>query len=85
VKRFLRLFKDYRELEKDLAREAALADSMERYIKALEGRDKERLAQIEELEAKNRDALITLHEALEIGVDLRERLAALSPNKKKET
>jgi uncharacterized coiled-coil protein SlyX len=77
VKKFLRLFKDYRELEKDLEREAALADSMERYIEALEGRDRERAARIEELEA-------AIWEARGAARELRARLAALCANHKKE-
>jgi DNA helicase IV len=78
VKRFLRLFKEYRELEKELEREAALADSLERYIDALEGRDRERLAVIGDLEAKNREALDAIREA-------RAQLARLRPGGKEET
>jgi hypothetical protein len=84
IKKFLRLFEEYRELEKDLEREAALNDSLERYIDALEGRDRERLARIEGLKAKNRDALMVLGEALETAADLRARLEGLRPNYKEE-
>jgi hypothetical protein len=70
IERFLRLFEAYRELEKDLKREAALADSQERYIEALEGRDQERLSCIAELEAK----LAEQHDAL---CELRRRLSGL--------
>jgi hypothetical protein len=86
VKWLLRLFKAYRELEKDLEREAALVVSLERYIDALEGRDRERVAVIEELEAKNQAALMELGDALETAADLRERLTGLcSSNRKEET
>jgi len=51
--RFLRLFPEYRRLEKKAESDAALIDSMNRYIEALEGRDRERLSRIEELENKN--------------------------------
>ena len=84
VKRFLRLFPEYREMEKiigdkngalDLgaavirsyrdalkadsiraASDAALIESLNRYIEALEGRDKERVKRIDELECE-RNAL----------------------------
>jgi DNA repair ATPase RecN len=98
IKQFLRLFEEYRYLEKDLEREAALADSMERYIDALEGRDmerlvfinaletksRERLFKIEELEGELRDIRSALGEALEAAADLRARLADLYPNCKGE-
>ncbi|MDR1373494.1 MAG: hypothetical protein LBJ24_00830 [Treponema sp.] len=84
IKKFLRLFKEYRELKKELEGEAALMGSMRRYIDALEGRDKERLIRIEELEAKNRDALAVLREALEAAADLRTRLDGLCPHHKEE-
>jgi hypothetical protein len=75
MKRFLRLFREYQELEKGLEREAGLAASLGRYIEALEGRDKERAAQIEELAAKLRDALGAVR-------DMRVRLAGLCPGRK---
>jgi hypothetical protein len=84
IKRFLRLFREHRELEKDLEREAALNDSLRRFIEALEGRDKERLARIEELEARNRDAEAALLEAHKAAVDLRTRLITLRLDKKGE-
>jgi hypothetical protein len=83
-KRFLRLFREYRDLEADLGREAALADSLERYIDALEGRDRERLARIEELEAENQHALEALREARETAINLRARLVLLRPDRKEE-
>jgi hypothetical protein len=70
--RFLSLFREHRELEKDLEREAALADSLERYIDALEGRDKDRLLQIAELESMLQERDQILH-------DLRERLSGMLP------
>ena len=70
ITRFLRLFKKYRDLEKALEKETALVDSMARYIDALEERDKERLARIEWLEAKDREACAVI-------CDTRARLAAL--------
>jgi hypothetical protein len=82
VKKFLRLFWQYRELEKDLEREAALADSMERYIEALEGRDRERLARIEELEVKKQE---DHWEMLGIISDLRGQLNKLRPRREEET
>jgi hypothetical protein len=84
IKKFLRLFKEYRELEKDLERAEAVIASQERYIEALEGRDKERILRIEELEKKNRDALAVLQEALEAAADMRARLDGLHPNRKEE-
>jgi chromosome segregation ATPase len=84
VKRFLRLFKDYRDLEKGLERDEAVIASMNRYIEVLEGRDRERLERIRELEAKNRDALAVLSEALGAAADLRERLTGLCPHHGKE-
>jgi hypothetical protein len=77
IKKFLRLFEELRELEKGLERAEALAASRDRYIEALEGRDKERLARIEELETKNREALDTVR-------DMRARLAGLRPSRKEE-
>ena len=79
IKRFLRLFAEYRGLEKDLERSEAAIASMNRYIDALEGRDRERLARIEELEVKNQDALAVLSEALEAAADMRKRLNGLCP------
>jgi hypothetical protein len=73
IRKFLRLFKEHRELEKDLEGAEALAASRDRYIEALEGRDRERAARIEELEAKNREALDAVR-------DMRARLAGLRPN-----
>jgi chromosome segregation ATPase len=84
MKRFLRLFKEYRELEQDLEREAALADSLNRYIESLEGRDRERLTRIEALEAKNRALNGALHEAVEAYSSLRAHLIGLCPNHKEE-
>ena len=84
VEKFLRLFEEFRELERDLEREAALVNSLERYIEALEGRDRERTARIEELEGKNREALMTLHEALETAADLKARLDGLRPDHEEE-
>jgi hypothetical protein len=78
IKRFLRLFKEYRNLEKDLEREAALADSMQRYIEALEGRDKERLARIEWLEVKEREACAAIS-------GMRGRIAALRRRHEEDT
>ena len=78
IRRLLRLFKEFRKLEKDLEREAALADSLERYVEALEGRDRERAARIEALEAKNREALGIIR-------DTRTRLAGLCPDHGEET
>ena len=49
--RFFRLLRECRELEKELEREAAFADSLQRYIEALEGRDRERAGRIAGLEA----------------------------------
>jgi uncharacterized coiled-coil protein SlyX len=72
LKKFLRLFEEYRELGKDLEREAALADSFERYIEALEGRDLERLDRIAELEA-------TLAEQQKLVRELRGHLSGLLP------
>jgi hypothetical protein len=82
VKKFLRLFWQYRELEKDLEREAALADSMERYIEALEGRDKERVACIEELKARGWEEM---QEAAKAIGDLRAQLNGLRPHREEET
>jgi predicted nucleic acid-binding Zn-ribbon protein len=98
IKRLLRLFREYRELENGLEREAALSDSLERYIEALEGRDGERVltiksleqenreqaAKLEELESKYRAALAVFYEALETAAELRERLAGLRPDRKEE-
>jgi hypothetical protein len=84
VKRFLRLFKDYRGLEIRLERDAAVIASMNRYIEALEGRDRERVLRIEELEAKNRNALAALSGALEDAADLRKHLSGLRPHHGKE-
>jgi hypothetical protein len=72
LKKFLRLFKEYRELEKDLERQAALADSFERYIEALEGRDLERLIRIADLEA-------TLAVQQKLASELREHLSGMLP------
>jgi hypothetical protein len=77
VRKLLRLFKEYRELEKNLEGAGGLIASQGRYIEALEGRDKERLARIEELETKSREALGVLR-------DMRTRLAGLRPNHKEE-
>jgi chromosome segregation ATPase len=82
IKQFLRLFEEHRRLERKLESDERLVASMERYIGALEGRDKERLDRIAELEAKHRDALITLSESLEAVADLRKRLEELRPNHK---
>jgi hypothetical protein len=73
IGRLLRLFKEFRELEEDLERKAALTDSLERYIEALEGRDKMRVEKIEELEARNREAFNVIR-------DMRTRLAGLCPD-----
>ena len=74
VNRFFRLFREYRELEKDLEREAALAASLQRYIEALEGRDRERVDRIAELEAglRERDRIIG---------ELREHLSGMLPGR----
>jgi septal ring factor EnvC (AmiA/AmiB activator) len=77
VKKFLRLFKDYRGLEKSLGHDEAVIASMARYIEALEGRDRERAARIAELEA-------AIREARDAARELRARLAALCANRKKE-
>jgi hypothetical protein len=84
VKKFLRLFTEYRELEQGLEREAALNDSLERYIDTLEGRDRERLARIEELEGELRDAFAVLYEALETAADLKARLNGLRSERKED-
>ena len=84
IRRLLRLCKKFRELEKNLEREAALTASLGRYIEALEGRDRERAAMIEELEVKNRSALAVLGEALETAAELKARLDGLRPNHKEE-
>jgi hypothetical protein len=84
IKRLLRLFKAYRDLEKTAERSEAYAVSLGRYIEALEGRDTERLARIEELETKCRDARAVLHEALETAADLRGRLISPCPNYKEK-
>jgi chromosome segregation ATPase len=84
IKKFLRLFEEHRRLERDMESEKRLVASLGRYIDALEGRDKERLSRIEELEAQHQDALITLSESLEAVADLRKRLEELRPNHKEE-
>jgi hypothetical protein len=78
IKRFLRLFREYRDLERNLEGEAALAESMKRYIDALEGRDRERLARIEWLEAKDREACAIIG-------SMRGRLTALHRHLKEGT
>jgi hypothetical protein len=78
IKRFLRLFKEHRDLEKVLEGEMALADSMKRYIDALEGRDKERLARIEWLETKEREACAVIS-------GMRGRIAALRRRHEEDT
>jgi chromosome segregation ATPase len=98
IERFLRLFPLFKKQEaaldemaaalaifaKRLASEEALVESLNRHIEALEGRDRERLSKIEELEAKNRDALDALQEALEATAELRARLDGLRPNRKED-
>jgi hypothetical protein len=78
IKRFLRLFREYRDLERSLEGETALAESMKRYIDALEGRDRERLARIGWLEAKDREACAIIG-------SMRARLTALRRNIKEGT
>jgi hypothetical protein len=73
----LRLFKEFRELERDLEWGKAVKDSMGRYIEALEGRDGERVDRIKELEVKYREALAVIR-------DMRTRLAGLCPDRKEE-
>jgi chromosome segregation ATPase len=82
IKKFLRLFEEHRRLERDMESEKRLVASLERYIDALEGRDKERLSRIAELETQRQDALTTLSESLEAVADLRKRLEELRPNHK---
>ncbi|MDR2185422.1 MAG: hypothetical protein LBO80_07135 [Treponema sp.] len=82
--RFLRLFREHRDLEKKLDSAEALIASMERYIDALEGRDRERLSRIEELEAKNRDALAALRDASETMDGLRKYCGCRWPDQKEE-
>jgi uncharacterized coiled-coil protein SlyX len=77
IKKFLRLFRGYRELEKDLEREAALNDSLERHIDALEGRDRERADRIAELEAG-------LAEQKKLVRELKALLSRLLPEEQKE-
>jgi hypothetical protein len=77
IKRFLRLFREYRDLEKDRERDRAVMASVNRYIEALEGRDRERQIKIEELEAAKRAAL-------KAAADLREQLDSLRLNHKEE-
>jgi hypothetical protein len=84
-KRFLRLFKEYRDLERDLDRRESLVDSLERYVEALEGRDKERLTRIAGLEAENQHTLDALREAHETARNLRARLISLRPDRKEES
>ncbi|MDR3124169.1 MAG: hypothetical protein LBU16_10395 [Treponema sp.] len=84
VKRFLRLFREYRDLERALERETAFAESLNRYIEALEGRDREQQIRLEELEEKNRDALAALGKARDGAIDLRARLERLCPNHTEE-
>jgi hypothetical protein len=81
---FLRLFKEYRNLARDLEREAALNDSLERYIEALEGRDVERLSRIDELETEGRAAVAILRETIGAVMDLRTHLLRAGDFNKEE-
>jgi hypothetical protein len=49
VTRFLRLFKEYREMEKERERDGAVIASRDRYIGALEGRGREQAEEIKRL------------------------------------
>jgi hypothetical protein len=78
IARCLRRFKEFRDLEKALEGETALADSMKRYIDALEGRDGERLAKIRWLEETDREACAII-------CGMRARLNSLRRNLKEGT
>jgi chromosome segregation ATPase len=90
-RRFLRLFKEYRELEerreqleerreqleKRREQDEAVMASMNRYIEALEGRDRERLECINGLGAAVRETRAVIKA-------LRADLTGLCPNRKEE-
>ena len=61
-------------LRKQAESDAAMIESLNRYIEALEGRDKERLKRIDELER-------VCHEAQEVINELRGHLSGIPGNK----
>jgi len=63
-----------RELEKKSESDGALIESLNRYIEALEARDKERVSRIEELEKACCESLDTINE-------LRRHLSGAAPQK----
>ena len=59
---FLRKFIIFRGLEKKVESDTCFINSLQRYIESLEGRDKERVIRITNLEEKHMKALKTIKE-----------------------
>ena len=71
---FLRRFFIFRGLEKKVESDSNLINSLNRYIEALEGRDRERVERINALEEKYNKALDTI-------IELKHHLSEILPPK----